>query len=210
MANNLIYSEDPVPHIVIDDLFSEQELFYIKDELQTLYDFSKKSTCVDTYGNTVDSFIDKRKEIWINSFFPDQKDSKIISLFREKVSSENLLDIFNKNTLFSYVNHIFKLSGIVGFYEDGDFIKPHEDYNFFTMNLMLGYSVPENSELYLSNNTFKNPLSKDSIKIKKIDFKPGRLVVFPSKNLHWVDPIKCKSSKLEDLRITIQFWGTRS
>ncbi len=91
---------------------------------------------------------------------------------------------------------------MVSVYDNDDYYAYHKDESEFLTCSYLLCKPPM---------TFKGGdfLLKFNSEVKRIPFKNNMLIVFPNTTEHSVSTVKTKTNKLEDARISVQYWAYR-
>jgi hypothetical protein len=170
-------------YLIIDDFFTEDEIKNIWLELDFL---TKKEIMLspEQSNSARDPLtkipLKKNNVIFLDDIYQKREISNILNNF-EKIYSEEVADIIddlpNEFRYFKFVGHD---RTFISYYEDSDYYKPHIDHAILTC-------------LYWCN---KNPQSFEGGNLilgderTEIKYQNNRLVIFPSHNIHSVDPIK--------------------
>lgn len=201
------YYEDPVPYVVINNFFTQEDIAKLKNEVNFLHINSEDSLCLNYKGESVPSFIDKRKEIWLTSFL---QESGIMDAFFEKINEDKFIKFMEgTDTLLGCINDTNQTRAIIAFYGDGDYIKGHADLALLTANLVFSYGDFEGGEFVITNKTTVGRLGGEVVE-KTVPYSNGQLIIFPSKHIHHVNETKCKDGNMESKRISIQFFCQRT
>jgi len=195
--NNLKSFTLPRPHLVIDNFLTEKENhnFYsiiehyepqlkrgrmLKDGI-TLESWTKRNWNVGIGRNEIIN-----RTLQHNLFTPDLK--KYFLEHRDPIY-QTILDTNTDDTLISV-------------YKDGDYYGYHKD---LVHHLTAVYMLCKEPQTF-SGGDF---VLKYNNEVKAIAFKNNRLLLFPGTTDHAVKIVRTKTDKLEDARISIQYWAHR-
>lgn len=191
---NIKFLNNPFPHAIIDNFFSERELELVWNEL--IFLVPKMLPPEKTNVATRERGIPKKKGygLTINSLFTNQDDSDIL-LASKKVVGQKVIDSFEgiSDLYFQLYQHINQGSTLVQIYKNGDYYESHADTAIFT-TVTLVHKTPkkyQGGDLLFSDYDYNPKLENNST------------IIFPSVIFHEVTEIKMKSSDIEDSRFTI-------
>ena len=171
---------DSIPYIIIDDLYNENELSMIWEELNFLcypmkFSFpTKNESATDQRGN----ILKNNKLLYIDTIYTDRKYSNILNINRK---------IFKKEIMPNHPHWIIKNnmitidSTLISYYENGAYYKKHQDTSSLTA-LTWFYKSPKKfsgGDLILSLD------DEDII----IEVKNNKCVIFPSIIHHTVTDV---------------------
>ena len=168
---------DPFPHIIVDDLYNQNELNLIWEELNFLcYPMkmnppSKRESALDSDGN----LLKNNNLLWIDDIYTDRKYSSILNINR-KIFKERFL---RKHPHWMFRDNMITIdSTLISYYENEGYYKKHQDTSSITA-LTWFYKSPKKfigGDLILS-------LDQED---KLIEVKNNRCVFFPSLIYHTV------------------------
>ena len=190
MENNITYFEvKKIPIVVIDDVFTENELEDIMNELQFL---SKNDKLMDPDHTGTARFDDgtpkkKNKGVFLKDLFRGEFErfSDILRLI-PKVSDNSYVDEFEKyHRHLEHFREISNWSALLSYYENKSSYGAHNDDSRFTV-LNWFYKTPKK---------FKGGdiIFEDEL---KIECQNNRVVIFPSFLLHEVTEVTMKEIDL--------------
>ena len=176
-----IIKEHPIPHIIIDNFYTDEELKYVWEELEfltvngKLKDPSKTDSAIDYTGK----IIKQNKGLFLHHEY-DSKDKSPIAYYTDKIyNSQFLEEIRYKHWLFNYMILSNHNTTLVSYYENGDYYDTHYDTSVLTCLIHL-YKEPKlftGGDLCLPDFNYT------------IEDKNNRLLLFPSSVLHKVNPV---------------------
>lgn len=175
----------PIPYIIIDEYYSESELARVYSELSFYssdWKWLNPAIAFSARDENTGSYLKSNRCIWLEEVYSDPKYSDILSISSRKVDDLNNFffrgsDHWIFNT-FKCLSH----SVLLSYYSEGSHYKPHQDTSYLT-SLTWVFNEPKKfsgGDLILHN---------DDEEIK-IDVVNNRTVIFPSRILHEVTPVK--------------------
>jgi hypothetical protein len=170
---------DPVPYVIIDNLYTEQELKLIYRELnQTFSELQPPEfTCSAATHNG--DMLKHNKGVFLDNLYENREFSDILRLNRKLFSSEVAESIAECNYGFKFIKHSTLDSSLISYYENGDFYKPHFDMCVITAVTWF-HTLPKN----FSGGDFI--FTDYDISIEAIN---NRCVIFFSFTTHAVTPV---------------------
>lgn len=200
--------DKPIPYMVIDNYYDEEELRLIWEELNFLsYPHKLRRSTVEGGGTldpeNLDELLEKNYYRFLDSLYISREMSNILNVSR-KLFSDNL-KIFRQHPHWFFQNITPNDDFTqVGYYENNDEFRKHRDTCAVTALTWL-YKEPKKftgGDLFLgSDGDF------DDI---KIDCVNNRTLIFPSMILHSVDKIKMEDqyrNKRQGRYVITQFCG---
>ena len=172
----------PFPHVLIEDVYTFNELNLIWRELDFLTDSHKLNT-PDKVGAAKDldtgQILKMNGSLWLEDVFKDPKYSDIVST--NKKIYDNFEIIFREHPDWFFQNVNINFEGtLISYYEDSDYYKPHED-NATVTCLTWFYKEPKK----FNGGNLHFPHYNLTIKVKT-----NTAILFPSCITHAVDPVK--------------------
>ena len=174
--------QEPFPHIIIYNYFTEDELNHIWKELKFLTNQNKLLPPSETGSAMIDGVLTKQnKGLFLDEIFPKREISDILT-YSKKIFENNDLrkQISDNGWVFRWWNEsIGRYVTLLSYYENSDYYDPHEDYSFFT-NLIHLFEEPisfKGGELYFPDFDYTLPNVNN------------RMFIFPSNLTHEVKPI---------------------
>ncbi len=193
--------ERPRAHLVVDDFFSASALETIFAEVRSL-ERKLRPGLVREIGHDGQSLFlasarRKNRAVWIH------EGSKTLRLFRETMWAPPLVNAYDqaREPLFQIIPHCWAPHLQVSSYMTGDRYDFHEDEGA-GVNLTAVVFLAANPEKVRGGDLVLAYGGDE----KKIAFRHNRLVIFPSKTLHRVTPVKVASDDPRDARISLQCW----
>ena len=189
---NVEYYNDGYPYIVIDDLYSYDQLDLIWREIDFLIDGDKLDYPEKTSSARDSGGLKKKnKGVFLGDVYSDsnicQCNKKIFKEFPEIMLGS---DSWFFSRLGSSPSIINDCQSLLSYYDEGDYYKPHWDLARVTMCTWL-YKEPKG---FYGGDFILNPketdLSNEMYPTKTIELKNNRSVIFPGMILHGVTPVK--------------------
>ena len=190
---HIIAKREPFPHIIINDLFTEEEYALIWKELSfitpKMLSPDKTSAASDFDGN----LSKQGKGIFLRDFYLDKSVSDIQKITRKMFCKEirdacNSLDLY-----FKQYKKLIHDDVLVQSYYNGDYYNEHDDYAVFTIVTLL-HKKPkayDGGELIFPEYNYNPNLQNNTS------------IIFPSIILHEVTEVKMQTYNREDGRYTI-------
>ncbi len=187
---------EPHSHILIEDFLPKFAMEYIYNTIIMNEKDLVKGQMMKDNGQKYD---DDKKE---NRTLDIGND--MMSILQRYLFSDQMRTYVyeHRNVLFRTLLDTNAGTGIVSIYNDGDYYKWHIDFNrYLTCSLQLCHEP----------RTFTGGdfMLKYKDEIKTIPFKNNLLIIFPSSAEHSVSVVHTKTKKLEDARMSVQYWCYR-
>jgi len=183
---NLEYIESPVPHIIIHDLFNEEDVKLIWRELEFLTHPEKLLPPEKSRSAKENGFILKQNHaIFLEDVYKNPAHSDIFRSINKVFTKEFFEQVSEKNSLFEWTKQVNNISFLVSYYDENNSYLPHKDNAVYTL-LIHFYKEPQaftGGELTLGTVDYKIPLENN------------RLILFPSWAKHGVTPVKFKEKQ---------------
>ena len=186
---NFSYVEKPIPHIIVDDFYSEQELSDVWKELEfvtndrVMISGDKTASATDENGNPVK----KNHGVFLDAFYGPNRRASHILTYNRKIWDKEFIDGVKKcNDIFKTISLTNQDSCLLSYYENSDNYPSHFDQAIYTM-LVHVYKEPkcfEGGELSLHGDgdiTY--------------ELKNNRMILFPSFYNHSVSDITMDNNK---------------
>lgn len=176
--------QEPFPHLIIDEIYNDEEISLIWQELDFLCHPEKWRSPEDTgtavhndkpLKNNFGIFLDGKDGI-----YSDRKISNILTLNR-KILDKGILDVY-ANLSFGYQSAFMTSEDttLISYYEDSHYYKKHNDNAVFTA-LTWFYKEPK---AFFGGDLIFSDFDKYSVELKN-----NRAVLFPSFLFHEVEEI---------------------
>ena len=199
----LLEHEWPRAHLVMDDFFAPEAVEAIFRELPSL-DRRMKPGLVRDIGHDGQSvfFAHERRQnkaVWLHD------PSKTLHMFREQLWSGPMLESFARarEPLFQIIPNCWAPHLQVSSYMTGDRYDFHEDEGAGVNLTAIVFMALEPKKV--RGGDLVLAYAGDETKIR---FRHNRLVIFPSKTLHRVTPVKVASTDPRHARVSLQCWLT--
>jgi len=170
---------DKVPYLLKRDVFSDEQLRLIFDELQ----FLNNSYLMQPPENTASArdhgnLIKNNKGVFLRNVYCREDASSIIRLLKDKLEQwvHEYSEVHITNLPTAGTNELWFL---VSYYENADYYKPHEDATFATA---LFWFNKEPQKFTGGDLTFNNT---DEF----IEYKNNSMIIFPGWARHSVSPV---------------------
>jgi hypothetical protein len=153
-----VYKE-PVSYIIIDDVYDEQDLFLIHNEIDQLYPYFNGPETTGSAINKNNVYTKKNSGLWLDNFFRDKRSQSNILMKNRKIFSEEFYTSL-KPYDYIYAKFLEKCSydvTLVSYYETGGHYKPHTDNSAITA-ITWFHKKPKNftgGDFYLSDFNIK-------------------------------------------------------
>ena len=178
---HILYYDDPVPHVIIDNFYTFEELNLIADELKFLTHPTKMMSPQVT-GSAVNSKGDSTKKnygLFLDSVYSQRNISDILT-FSKKLFEQTTLKAIGNNFIGRFLMISNKDTSLLSYYEDSDHYLPHFDSATLTACTWL-FKEPKK---------FVGGDFKFSDYNYNIQLKNNRMIIFPSPYNHEVSSVK--------------------
>ena len=203
--NYTIYRE-PFVHIVIDDWLPWAVTLQFKNEIEKLIPFMKPGVVHSNRGVVVAPDYKLNKNLWLFQFFKANRlDKNMAATFEQQVWKDKMKNIFREtnDSLYQTLLYTDNSQLLLSSYEEGGHYAWHRDYNpTVTMNYMYA-----KEPLKFKGGDFVFGTWDEKIETKRVEFKNNRLVIFPSRVWHMVEPVKDFKGDPTEARFTLQYWS---
>ena len=170
---------DKVPYLLKRDVFSDEELHLIFDELQFLNNSYLMQPPENTAAAAIDGhIIKKNKGVFLRNVYCREDASSIIRLLKDKLE-QYVIEYSNVHITNLNAAGTNELWFLVSYYENADYYKPHEDATFATA---LFWFNKEPQKFTGGDLTFNNT---DEF----IEYKNNSMIIFPGWARHSVSPV---------------------
>ena len=199
----LTESDWPRAHLVMDDFFEPSALRTIFEEVRSVERRMKPGLVRDVGHDGQSVFFEharrRNKALWIHD------PSKTLTLFRERLWSAPLVDSLAqaREPLFQIIPNCWAPHLQVSTYMTGDHYDFHEDEGAGVNLTAIVFLAREPKKVRGGDLTLAYDGEEATIR-----FRHNRLVIFPSKTLHRVTPVRIASEDPRDARISLQCWLT--
>ena len=182
---DVFYYDGPVPHAIIENYYSEEELKEVWLELDFLtHEYKLKPP--DKTGTAKNKGIGLKHNhgIFIDSLYSDRDVSNILRLFRKHFDTELTLELMEHHFIFNYLFQSKKDTTLLSYYENEDNYLPHSDQAAMTVVTWL-FKEPcqfQGGDFFFSDYNYKIPIQNNCT------------IIFPSVISHAVSPVKMTNS----------------
>jgi hypothetical protein len=114
-------------YIVVDDLYTPEEVRQIKDEVKELLPLLERPTPVTTAVDEAGNVKNNGKKLYIDSYYPDRDKSNILRINRKLFCKELLNKATELNKFFAALYYCNSDYTLINQYGSGENYKPHED-----------------------------------------------------------------------------------
>jgi hypothetical protein len=161
------YRKNSLDYIVIDDIYSEEELKLIKTELVELIPHALPVDKIDSAKEN-NLYTKDCMSLWLDAFFKGNRGTSNILKANRKLFCEEITYPAEKiNAFFGHINGCTKDTTLINFYKSGDQYKSHYDYSMLSaITLVEIGSVNGGGLIFTDFNEF-------------ISFKDNRMIIFP-------------------------------
>lgn len=182
---DLEYIDEPVPHIIVHNVFNDVDVKNVWKELEFLTHPEKLLPPEQSRSARSNGIVLKKNHaIYLEDVYRDPKYSDIYKATRNLFTKEFFETICTKNPLFEWLKQINNESFLVSYYDDSNSYLPHKDNAVYTLLIHL-YKEPkmfDGGDLTLGTANYKIPMENN------------RLILFPSWAKHGVTPVKFKEN----------------
>lgn len=200
-----IYRE-PFTHIVIDDWLSEEDNQTLLKESIDLIPYMHISKVGSSIGSVIAPQYKNSTNLWLFQHYAVKKPNfNIAEYFEKTLWSDDVKNIFRetKDSMFETMLYTDRSQILLSRYEEGGHYEWHRDYNpTVTINYMLA-----REPLKFQGGEFVFGSWDEKTEFHKIEFKNNRLIAFPSRVLHKVNPVVNFTGNSSEARFTLQYWS---
>jgi hypothetical protein len=200
-----IYKE-PFVHVVIDNWLPWALTLQFKNEIESLIPYMTPGAVYGDQKVVVAPDYKLNKNLWLFQFFKAHRvDNNIATTFEKRVWNQDMKNIIKdtNDSLFISLLYTDTSQLLLSSYENGGHYDWHRDYNpTVTMNYMYA-----KEPLKFKGGDFVFGTWDEKVEAKRIEFKNNRLVIFPSRVWHKVEPVTDFKGTADQARFTLQYWS---
>lgn len=200
-----IYKE-PFTHIIVDDWLPWVHNLRIINELVPLIPFMRVSKVHSNKGIVQSATHKSSKNLWLYQHYAQfSKQYKITELIEKNAWKPEMVETLKQtgDSLFQSLLYTDTSQMLLSKYENGDHYDWHRDYSLTaTMNYMVA-----KEPLKFKGGDFIFGGWDEKTELKRIEFKNNRLLIFPSRVWHKVEPVTDFKGHAQEARFTIQYWS---
>lgn len=205
MENSRIYHQiyDPVPYLIIENTFNQEELELIWQELEFLNQPGKLLPPIETgpAETPEGKLLKSNKAVFLNELFSYNSNvSNILKINRSILSQETKNKFSQLNFGYGSIWQSNKHTTLLNYYTDGDYYKPHIDCALQTF-VTFFYKEPKEfsgGDFWISGYDHK------------IEIKNNMTIAIPSFLMHHVDTVKMKNKIHGNGRYSMTLFTTMS
>ena len=205
IMNYKIYKE-PFTHIVIDDFLPWAITLEFRTEIERLIPFMTPGMVHSNQGTKVAPDYKLNKNLWLFQFFKTHNvDKNIAATFEKYVWNKSIKDVIREadDSLFHTLLYTDSSQLLLSSYEESGHYAWHRDYNpTVSMNYMYA-----KTPLKFKGGDFVFGTWDEQTEAKRIEFKTNRLIMFPSRVWHMVEPVHDFTGDATEARFTLQYWS---
>jgi len=123
----ILRNEHPFPHIIVKDIFEEDDLNLLWKELD-FFTTPNKLLPAEKYGGIVDKT--NSSALILDDFYKDVQSSNIFHLESKLFGYGVILELEKLDPACAYFSRCDNLTTKVRYYHDGEYYDPHTDYSF--------------------------------------------------------------------------------
>lgn len=186
----IIKHKNPFPHVVIDNFYSEQELFHIWKELDFLTYVQKLESPEDTSSAKTKEGVFKKNNyaIYLDNLYKNREISNILTITRKLFDDSLMEEIYSFDMLFKGFEMCNSDLTLLSYYENSQYYKSHKDSCSFT-SLTWFYKNPKKfkgGDLYFPEYDYL------------FEIKNNKLLFFPSFIEHQVVDVVMENYKHDE------------
>ena len=175
--------KEPFGYLVIDDVYSEEELTLIWAEINFLYPKMQPAEVTLSALSEDGTFLKKNKSMFLDTTYANRLVSDILTLNKRVFSQEVREALVDLHPSYANAQTANSYTTLLNYYGDGDSYKAHADMNLYTF---VTFFVKEDSDFSGGDFLF----SDFGISVEQ---KANRVVVFPGCINHQVQPVVLKT-----------------
>jgi hypothetical protein len=176
----------PFPYLKIENMYSDEELELIAEELNFLNYEDKlenpfdTNTARDSNGNS----LKQNRGLFLDDLYKKREISNILKVNRKIFNCEYLDAYANLSFGYKSIKECNFDSTLISYYENSHYYKPHKDISMHTAVTWF-FKEPK---LFEGGNLYFNEYNE------KIEIQHNMTIIFPSFLLHSVEEIKMKQN----------------
>jgi Rps23 Pro-64 3,4-dihydroxylase Tpa1-like proline 4-hydroxylase len=188
--------KDTLDYIVIDDLYSEEELRLINTELIEIEPYLQPVEIIKSASKN-HVYIKDCMSIWVDDFYVNNRDASNILRINRKLFSKEIISFAEKiNAFYSYIRECDEDYTLINYYKTGQKYKSHKDASVLSAITFIELGSINGGGLIFTDFN------------EHIPFKNNRMIIFPGCVSHETAPI---NTDINSYRISIaQFLGYHS
>lgn len=168
-----------LPITFVDNVFSNEELFEIQQEIEFLHNTKALKSAPDTGVAYQDGVpLKNARGIFLDGVYQDREISPILKYTRNIFCEKVFEDYESKTPVNKYLRHSSTDSTLLNMYHPGQEYKPHRDCSIVTACFFLHFGEVEGGEFYLPELD------------QAFMFTNNTCLIFPSCLLHQAKPPK--------------------
>lgn len=171
---------DPFPYLKIENMYTDEELDLIHEELVFLNHCNKLESAEKT-GSALDNWkiLKNNKGLFLDDVYKKREISNILMINRKLFNKEYLESYASLSFGYRSILHCNYDATLISYYGNGDYYNPHFDVSLYTA-LTWFFKVPklfEGGDLFFSEYD------------EKIDVQHNMTIIFPSFARHYVNEV---------------------
>lgn len=180
----------PFPYLQIEDMYDQEELRYIWQELDFLTYSQKLKPPKETGSAEKNGKLLKNNFcLFLDDLYNDRNISNILTVNRKLFSERYLSEFSNLNHAYNLIYHTNFDATLISYYANGGYYEPHKDKAVYTA---LTWLYKEPKKFYGGDFNF----DEYDIKIK---IKNNMTIIFPSFVTHSVDEVFMNSEEIDGM-----------
>jgi Rps23 Pro-64 3,4-dihydroxylase Tpa1-like proline 4-hydroxylase len=207
------FHSNPVKLLIVDDFFDAAMQERALDAFVSLETRMHQGSIVRGQAEQPNLFLKRNLNLWLGTVSHDAESgpvSALLSAFKDRFWSDEMRAALKTtgDLLFEYLAHANREAFLLSAYGPGDYYYEHVDeFPSVTASFMLCSRARKftGGDFFLASAGMAEGATR---KVKRVEFVPGRLVLFPSRTPHWVDKVAMESQEFRDRRFSLQYWAT--
>jgi Rps23 Pro-64 3,4-dihydroxylase Tpa1-like proline 4-hydroxylase len=203
---NVTVYREPFTFIVIDNWLDGSVNQWFLDSIDAVLPYMQSSKVGVIGGSVIAPMVKSSMNLWMFQHQAAQSDSpNFTKVFEENLWSKEMREVFMNtgDSAFQQILYTNHSQLLLSKYVEGDHYGWHRDYcPTITVNYMLA-----KEPLKFEGGEFVFGSWDDKEARHTVDFKNNRLVVFPSRVYHKVQPVKNFIGDISESRFTLQYWS---
>jgi len=175
--NMQVLNAGSLSYAVIDDMYSPQEIYAAKKEIEFLQIVKQGPSETQSALNDDGSYLKSGGGIFIDDFYTDRSSSVLLTLNRRIFNQDLVEHLVSKNYFYRHIATSNFDSTLINFYDDSEQYKVHHDRSIFTALTFFKIGT-------FSGGNFCFPAH--GVVIEPVE---GRTVLFPGCVPHQANPI---------------------
>lgn len=203
---NVTVYREPFTFIVIDNWLDDSVNQWFLNSIDTVLPYMQPSKVGVTGGSVIAAMAKSSTNLWMFQHQAAQPDSpNFTKVFEDHLWSKEMREVFMNtgDSAFQQILYTNHSQLLLSKYVESDHYGWHRDYcPTITVNYMLAKEPLKFEGGEFVFGSWDNKETQHTV-----DFKNNRLIIFPSRVYHKVQPVKNFTGDTNEARFTLQYWS---